>query len=84
MLSLLRIPGVGFDSALVVCSAGMLRSSVEELKDVVTVLTVTAVEGAGLTTEEKDGVTEDSTFNLAFMMLYTPPSRKSASSATAR
>jgi hypothetical protein len=40
---------------------------VEALDGEVTVLIVTAVEGAGLTTEEKDGVTEDSTFNLAFM-----------------
>jgi hypothetical protein len=41
------------------------------------------VEGAGLTTEEKDEVTEDSMFNLAFMTLYTPPSWRSAPSAWA-
>ncbi|KAJ7801923.1 hypothetical protein B0H14DRAFT_2614858 [Mycena olivaceomarginata] len=62
----------------------MLRGSVDELVDESTVRTVTAVEGAGLTTEEKDGVTEDSTFNLAFMTSYTPPSRRSAPSAEAQ
>jgi hypothetical protein len=56
----------------------------QELVDESTIQTVTAVERAGLTTEEKDGVTEDSTFNLIFMTLYAPPSRNSAPSTEAR
>jgi hypothetical protein len=56
----------------------MLWGSVDELVAKSTVRTVTVVEGAGLMTEEKDRVTEDSTFNLAFMTSYTPPSRGSA------
>jgi hypothetical protein len=82
MLSLSKTPGIELFAIRV--AAGILRGSVVELAEEVTVLTVTAVEGAGLTTEEKDGVTEDSAFNLVFMMLYTPPSQNSASRAEAR
>jgi hypothetical protein len=67
MLSLLRSPGVDFAFVLTFVGAGMFRGSVDELKEESTVLMVTAVEGSGLTTEENDGATEDSTFSLSFM-----------------